>query len=538
MQIWLVLQANGKFPFPVVQLSNHRSPLSTDLPFFPFGAVGNQNWEFFPFEPGPIAVRLRQTVPLTVIGPCGVPLFFLFIPLLLQFLASSLLRLRTPCSEPSPPLTLLSSSTGDPPPNHRDFFKLASFTTYAVDTRSEKSEPLHLPLTTADPAAVSADSKASFMQPLLSYYHRPQKLAKAGAWPAAIDTSYIWLGLYFCFNLALTIYNKAVMQLFDFGFPWTLTGIHTLCGAVGAYLCCQMGYFRPANLGERESLVMLLFSVLYTINIAISNVSLNLVTVPFHQVVRAMTPLFTIILSVFFLQKHYSIMVYISLIPVVLGVAFATFGDYNYTPMGFVLTVLGGVLAALKTVVTNRVQVGRLKLHPLDLLLRMSPLAFLQTMIYAYVTGEMAELREFSRAGGMSTTLVLALLANGVIAFFLNIVSFTANKRTSALTMTVAGNVKQVLTIVIAVVIFHINITFMNAIGILLTLVGGAWYTKIELAEKQGKPVTPSSLASLPFFKSIARLFDHRAKVLTPGDSLLGSTVDMKLPVHGTKPPL
>lgn len=144
--------------------------------------------------------------------------------------------------------------------------------------------------------------------------------------------------------------------------------------------------------------------------------------------------------------------------------------------LGFVLTVLGTVLAAIKTVVTNRVQVGRLKLHPLDLLLRMSPLAFIQTMIYSYVTGEMTEVVEFCQTK-LTFSVILALLINGIIAFFLNVVSFTANKKTSALTMTVAGNVKQVLSIVLAVMIFNLNITFMNLTGIMLTLAGGAWYT-------------------------------------------------------------
>lgn len=189
-----------------------------------------------------------------------------------------------------------------------------------------------------------------------------------------------------------------------------------------------------------------------------------------------MTPVFTIMLSVMFLSKTYSSMTYISLLPVVAGVAFATFGEYNYSAMGFFLTVLGTVLAAIKTVVTNRVQVGRTKLHPLDLLLRMSPLAFVQTMIYSYVTGEMAQVREFYHTS-FSWGLCFALLMNGIIAFFLNVVSFTANKKTSALTMTVAGNVKQVLSIVLAVIIFKLHITWMNALGILLTLAGGAWYT-------------------------------------------------------------
>ena len=106
--------------------------------------------------------------------------------------------------------------------------------------------------------------------------------------------------------------------------------------------------------------------------------------------------------------------------------------------MGFFLTVLGTVLAAIKTVVTNRVQVGRLKLHPLDLLLRMSPLAFLQTMLYSYATGEMVHVQEYCRTN-LTVNVFFALLLNGIIAFFLNVVSFTANKKTSALTMTVAG---------------------------------------------------------------------------------------------------
>ncbi|KAL1925749.1 uncharacterized protein VTP21DRAFT_632 [Calcarisporiella thermophila] len=310
------------------------------------------------------------------------------------------------------------------------------------------------------------------------------------------DPSYNWLVLYFVLNLFLTIYNKIVMQLFDFGFPWTLTGIHTLFGTFGAVACLKLGYFRPTKLGDRESLIMLVFSVLYTINIAISNVSLNLVTVPFHQVVRAITPLFTILLSIVFLKKSYSVVIYISLIPVVLGVAFATFGDYNFTPMGFFLTVLGTILAALKTVIANRVQVGRFKLHPLDLLLRMSPLAFLQTMVYAQLTGELADLFTFFRELDFHSAYLLVgvLLANGFIAFFLNIVSFTANKRTSALTMTVAANVKQVLTIVLSVLIFNLRISGMNGVGILLTLIGGAWYTNIELKERKEQRSTSGDM--------------------------------------------
>ncbi|GAB5587018.1 hypothetical protein Unana1_01918 [Umbelopsis nana] len=310
---------------------------------------------------------------------------------------------------------------------------------------------------------------------------------------SSLDAGSVWLTLYFVLNLSLTLFNKAILN--DFGFPWTLTAIHTLCGAIGSYSLCLAGLFTPAKLGDHENMVMVLFSVLYTFNIAISNVSLKLVSVPFHQVVRAMTPAFTVALSIMFLQKSYTKMIYFSLIPVVAGVAFATRGEYDYTLIGFLLTVLGTVLAAVKTIVTNRVQVGRLKLHPLDLLLRMSPLACIQTIIYAQLTGEMSAVREFA-AENMSMNMLFGLIANGAVAFLLNVVSFTANKKTSALTMTVAGNVKQVLTIVLSVIIFNLRITPLNGVGILLTLAGGAWYTHVEMTQKSKHqtPILPTAM--------------------------------------------
>lgn len=62
-----------------------------------------------------------------------------------------------------------------------------------------------------------------------------------------------------------------------------------------------------------------------------------------------------------------------------------------------------------------------------------------------------------------------------------------ANKKTSALTMTVAANVKQVLTIVLAVMIFHLHINVTNLFGITLTLLGGALYAKVEFDQKNVK---------------------------------------------------
>jgi hypothetical protein len=188
-----------------------------------------------------------------------------------------------------------------------------------------------------------------------------------------------------------------------------------------------------------------------------------------------MTPFFAVIIYRLGFNKLYSTLTYISLIPVVAGVGLATAGDYYFTPMGFVLTLLGAFLAALKTVVTNRIQTGRLKLSPLELLYRMSPLAFVQTLIYAYFTGEMHGVQRYAMEE-MNMKDVIILATNGIIAFALNVISFTANKKTGALTMTVAANIKQILTIVLSIIFWGLAVSWLNGTGIILTLVGGAWY--------------------------------------------------------------
>ena len=92
-----------------------------------------------------------------------------------------------------------------------------------------------------------------------------------------------WLTLYFLANLALTIYNKIVMQFIGFRYPWMLTCLHAACrhvsqkqafdfrfefSTLGCFLAVYpFQMFTPSHLGKHEQIVMLAFSLLYTVNI-------------------------------------------------------------------------------------------------------------------------------------------------------------------------------------------------------------------------------------------------------------------------------
>jgi hypothetical protein len=160
-------------------------------------------------------------------------------------------------------------------------------------------------------------------------------------WRNLTSSPALWLALYFAFNLSLTLFNKSI--LLSFPFPYSLTAIHALFGSLGLYILRHRRIFPHRTLTTPEKWRVALFSALYAVNILVSNLSLQMVTVPasvcllellarcinktsqFHQVVRASSPFFTILLSILFLDAAHqsSRAKLVSLVPVVFGVGLA-----------------------------------------------------------------------------------------------------------------------------------------------------------------------------------------------------------------------
>ncbi|EME38745.1 hypothetical protein DOTSEDRAFT_160388, partial [Dothistroma septosporum NZE10] len=293
----------------------------------------------------------------------------------------------------------------------------------------------------------------------------------------------ICLTIYFVLNLALTLSNKLVLQAAKY--PWLLTFTHSSTTTLGCFLLQRMGYFQSIKLSSRDNITLAAFSCLFTANIATSNISLGVVSIPFHQVLRSTVPVVTIVIYRFVYGRHYNQQTYWTMLPLVGGVGLATFGDYYFTPRGFSLTFLGVLLAAIKSIASNRLMTGR-NMSALELLYRMSPLAAVQSLTCAYVEGELGQAKGRFDTGELLTKGFLFLvITNMLMAFMLNSFSFYTNKIAGALTISVCANLKQVLTIAIGIVMFGVQVSPIHGVGMLIALVGAAWYSKVELDTKR-----------------------------------------------------
>ena len=134
---------------------------------------------------------------------------------------------------------------------------------------------------------------------------------------------------------------------------------------------------------------------------------------------------------------------------------------------------------------------GSLALPSMELLFRMSPLAAIQSFLFATLSGELpifaqSMLDRTHDLSFLATGVTIALLCgNGFLAFVLNVSSFQTNKIAGALTVTVAGNLKQACTLALGIIVFgDFTLNPLNGVGIILVLAGCAFFSKAELDSK------------------------------------------------------
>jgi hypothetical protein len=153
-----------------------------------------------------------------------------------------------------------------------------------------------------------------------------------------------------------------------------------------------------------------------------------------------------------------------------LGVILTTAGDYHFSLYGTIVCLLATSISCLKGILTHKLQ-KEYDTH--DLLFYNSTFAGVICLFMSTYTGEFRTIVSY-----LDFKILILLFGNGILAFTVNIASFLSNRITSPLTMSIAGNIKLVTTILASFILFKSSsLGVMNGIGIALTFVGGIGYS-------------------------------------------------------------
>lgn len=230
----------------------------------------------------------------------------------------------------------------------------------------------------------------------------------------------------------------------------------------------------------------------------LSMMSLNAGAVSFTHIVKALEPFFSAVVSAVVFGKWMHPNVYITLIPVVGGVAYACLKERAFSWLAF-WTAMGSNLAfALRAVVSKSAldasggELGS-NLTSVNLFGIVTCYAFIQS-IPLFLLGEgtsFIDLWKNALSSSTSVELVRGLVLSGLFHYLNNEVMYLALSNVHPVTLAVGNTMKRVFIVVASVLVFRNPISVQAAIGSAIGIGGVLLYSltkqHYEELEKQKK---------------------------------------------------
>lgn len=223
------------------------------------------------------------------------------------------------------------------------------------------------------------------------------------------------------------------------------------------------------------------------IQVVLGNVSLKYIPVSFNQAIGATTPAFTALLAAIMLGHRETQAVYLSLVPVIVGIVIASHAEPMFNLIGFCAALTATAGRALKSVLQGiMLSDSSERMDSLSLLLYMAPVAT-AALVPVTLFFEPTALANAIVLGQTGTGFWPLLVFNAAMAYFVNLTNFLVTKHTSALTLQVLGNAKGVVAVIASVLVFRNPINRYTVFGYLVTVGGVVAYSSAKRQSKKSE---------------------------------------------------
>ncbi|KAL0447329.1 UNVERIFIED_CONTAM: putative sugar phosphate/phosphate translocator [Sesamum latifolium] len=258
-----------------------------------------------------------------------------------------------------------------------------------------------------------------------------------------IILSYTYVAIWIFLSFTVIVYNKYILdkKLYNWPFPISLTMIHmAFCSSLAFAAVRLFKLVEPVSLSRRVYLSSVVpIGALYSLSLWLSNSAYIYLSVSFIQMLKALMPVAVYSIGILFKKDGYKTSTMSNMLAISLGVAIAAYGEAKYDSWGVLLQLGAVVFEATR-----------------------------------------------QQSSGFHFDFVI-FGTNSLCAFALNLAVFLLVGKTSALTMNVAGVVKDWLLIAFSWSVIKDTVTPLNLFGYGLAFLGVGYYNHSKLQALKAK---------------------------------------------------
>lgn len=330
------------------------------------------------------------------------------------------------------------------------------------------------------------------------YKNRRDKVVIYGS-QIKLSVSFAIFGFIFSWyavSIGFTIYNKWLLNEFHGGFSYPL--INTTVHMFMKLVISRIWYYCASNqmVLVNHKCGTLLFAIILigfctASDVALSNESILYLNITLYTTLKATVILFTFFWSVVVGVEKFSWWTFSTVLAIAFGVSLAVFSSVEVSVIGIILAVSGSCIAGLRWTLLQHLLTydPQSSLSPMVALYRFAPYSFLSILpfvcaidiprlILAHFTYSSSDT---GASDGLDSSQYIGqafglMFAGGFIAFFLIILEVQIVQLTSSLTLGVIGQVKEAVQIILAMLIYHDNVTTKGILGIAITLSAAYFY--------------------------------------------------------------
>lgn len=325
--------------------------------------------------------------------------------------------------------------------------------------------------------------------------------------------------LWYTFSLFISIYNKWMFDPthLDFHFPLFTTCLHMVVQFFLSFLVlCIMPQFRPQhepNLHkiskatdpeeempqEAEKSWISLMSTKYYLthigpcgiatglDIGLGNMSLKFISLTFYTMCKSSSLAFILFFAFLFRLEPPSTRLVLIIAVMTLGVLMMVAGETKFSPLGFILVILAAFFSGFRWGLTQILLLTNpATSNPFSSIFFLAPVMFLGLFLLAIPIEGLSNLSAGYQVLIEKNGLILGtslLLFPGTIAFCMTASEFALLQRTSVVTLSIAGIFKEIVTITSAGLVFKDQLTSINILGLIITLIAIISYNYIKIRQ-------------------------------------------------------